>query len=158
MQSEAILKIIWYFVILLSLSWCEAFTINSPIHPTKGEFPNPSYGPIKFYANRIIAPFQMSIVPPESPDTVQEEELELFIEDEARQETNDLILDFAYKLDETPVGELEQDDLEFIKPILLELETISQRGEGIDLGYGDNEGDDDGGQVLVAELMEKLYI
>lgn len=75
-----------------------------------------------------------------SNTSTTEEELE-----QEDQETNDLILDFAHRIEETTVGNLEEEDFNFIRPILRELESFSERGLGID-------GDD----TLVAEITEKL--
>lgn len=72
-------------------------------------------------------------------------EAEMSLEDESQQDTIDIILEFAHKIDETPVGDLEEEDFEFIQPILREVESISESGNGID-----------GDEVLVAEIIEKL--
>lgn len=128
---------------LVSYLSCEAFTVlpnvkvvcsdtRKPLRPTT---PCDDHDQ---YSGQIF--LRMTLV---SPD--MEEETDTYNFDKEVEETNALIIDFVHRVDETPVGKLDEEDFEFIQPILRELVSLSEKGVGID-----------GDVVMVAEMVEKL--
>ena len=118
--------------ILLVLEYSNAFAVNHV-------FINPHNALSKKY----VKPLQNSLAPPPLDDTPIEEDDEVGASD--YEETNALIIDFVRKISETPVGEMDQDDLDFLKPILKELDYISESGREIG-----------GDAVHLAEITETL--
>lgn len=79
-------------------------------------------------------PLQMSFASP--PPIEEQDQLDIDtnigIEANEYQETKDLIIDFVGRVAEIPVGSLEEEDLDFIVPVLNELLSFSESGTVFD--------------------------